>query len=205
MKREFLTDLGLEGEQVDAIMKEHGKSVNALKDEADKVDDLQKQVDDYKTQLDDRDKQLKDLEKSAKGNEDLQKEIKDLQKANDDTKKEYETKLAEQRKESKLELALKDAKAKNPRAVKALLDAEKVSLDGDNLIGLEDQLSALKESDAYLFGEDEPKGLKGREPHPSDPNKQQQGITKEQFNQMGYTDRVKLYSENPDLYKQLSE
>ena len=46
--------------------------------------------------------------------------------------------------------------------------------------------------------------LGGRDPHNSDPNGAPQKVTKDQFNQMGYTDREKLYSDNPELYNQLT-
>jgi len=52
-----------------------------------------------------------------------------------------------------IEKALAAAKAKNPKAVKALLDMEKVKLDGEQLLGLDDQLKAIQQSDPYLFGE----------------------------------------------------
>lgn len=168
-----------------------------------KFDEKNDEAKEYKRQLAERDEQLKDLGKKAKDHEELQQTIKDLQKENEDAKKDYEANLIKTRKEAKLELALKDAKAKNPKAVKALLDAEKISLDGDNLVGLEEQLKALQESDSYLFGDGEPAGLKGRKPNDNnEPPKT--GVTKEQFSQMNYKERVALYTENPDLYKQLS-
>ena len=52
-----------------------------------------------------------------------------------------------------IEKALATAKAKNAKAVKALLDMEKVKLDGEQLLGLDDQLKAIQQSDPYLFGE----------------------------------------------------
>jgi len=36
-----------------------------------------------------------------------------------------------------------------------LLDMEKVKLDGEQLLGLDDQLKALQQSDPYLFGDAE--------------------------------------------------
>jgi len=33
---------------------------------------------------------------------------------------------------------------------------EKVSLDGENLIGIEEQLKTLKEAEPYLFGDAKP-------------------------------------------------
>lgn len=50
-----------------------------------------------------------------------------------------------------LDKALATAKAKNPKAVKALLDVEKLKLDGDTIIGLKEQLDPITTSDAYLF------------------------------------------------------
>jgi chromosome segregation ATPase len=201
MKREFLTELGLETEQVNKIMAEHGRTVNSLKD---KADEAKEEAEEFKSQLSDRDKQLKDLSKKAEGNEDLQEQIKQLQADNKKVKVDYENRLAEKTFDFSLEKALSDAKAKNPRAVKALLDREAIKLDGDKLLGLEEQLKSLQESDGYLFGDNEPAGLKGRQPNPPAQNHSKE-LTKEQFNQMGYAERSKLYSENPEQYKQLSE
>ena len=66
---------------------------------------------------------------------------------------EWQAKLAQMQLDFAVDKALTAAKAKNAKAVKALLDMEKVKLDGDKLLGLDDQLKAIKESDAYLFGE----------------------------------------------------
>lgn len=199
MKRDFLTELGLETEQVDKIMAEHGKTINSYKTDA---EGKAKEVDDLSKQLKDRDKQLEELSKKASGNEDLQKQIADLQEANKQTAKDYQDKLNKQAFEFALERSLADAQAKNPKAVKALLNAEAIKLDGDKLLGLEEQLKALKESDSYLFAETTPT-LSGRKPHvPVTPGNK--GITKEQFGQMSYTERVNLYNENPDLYNQLN-
>lgn len=72
-------------------------------------------------------------------------------------------------------------------------------------------MSQVKEKYADLFEEPKPEGiekrdkLRGQDPHPSNPNKGTEGITKEQFNKMGYTERVKLHQEQPDLYNELSQ
>jgi myosin heavy subunit len=167
-----------------------------LNDKIDEIKELQ-------GQLSDRDKQLKDLSKKADGNEDLQAQIKQLQEDNKKVKDDYEQKLTEKTFDFSLEKALADAKAKNPKAVKALLNKETIKLDGDKLLGLEEQLKTLQESDGYLFGEEQPAGLKGRQAHPPG-QKPATGVTKEQFAQMGYSDRVQLFNDNPELYKQLN-
>lgn len=50
-----------------------------------------------------------------------------------------------------LDKALAAAKARNPKAVKALLELDKLKLDGDSIIGLKEQLEPLTTSDSYLF------------------------------------------------------
>lgn len=85
-------------------------------------------------------------------------------------KKEIETnskaEIAKVRLESKIDLAINNAKAKNVKSVKANLDLEKIKLDGDKLLGFDDQIEALKKSDAYLFEIDKKvdKGLEDDNP-----------------------------------------
>lgn len=55
------------------------------------------------------------------------------------------------KKDSKIEIALVNAGARNIKSVKANLNLENVKLDGENLLGLDEQLETLKKSDAYLF------------------------------------------------------
>ena len=202
MNREFLKGLELSDEHIESIMKEHGKSVNTLKEEKETAETKAKDVDELKKQIKERDTQLGDLSKKAKGNDELEKKIKDLQTSNETTQTEYQSKLDQQQFDFALEKAITGKKARNPKAVKALLNTESIKLDGDKLLGLDEQLKGLKESDSYLFGESDKLG--GRDPHNSDPNGSPQKVTKDQFNQMGYTDREKLYSDNPELYNQLT-
>src|SRR5690606_24948682 len=74
---------------------------------------------------------------------------------NKQIQQEYEQKMQKQAFDFALERALVSAKARNPKAVKALLDTEAIKLDGDKLLGLEEQLEKLKESDPYLFEEEQ--------------------------------------------------
>ncbi|MEC1428862.1 phage scaffolding protein [Bacillus sonorensis] len=114
-----------------------------------------------KRQLQERDEQLEDLRKRTKDNEELHSKIKELQDANEQAAADYEAKIQQQQKDFAIERALRDAKARNPKAVKALLDLESVKLDGDKLLGLDDQLKAIQESDKYLFGDENPYNLQG--------------------------------------------
>ncbi|WP_342512260.1 phage scaffolding protein [Sporosarcina sp. FSL K6-1522] len=146
MNREALKEMGLTDEQIDKVMASHGSVVNATKGE---LTAMTTERDDLKGQLTDRDTQLEELRKiDAEG---LQQKITELQSANETTKSEYEEKLHNQAFDFKLQEALTGAKVRNPKALKALLDVEKIKLDGETLLGLDDQLKTLKESDDYLF------------------------------------------------------
>lgn len=159
-----------------------------------------------KSQLDERDQQLSTLQKQAKGNEELQNAIEQLQEENKKVSEEYQQKLDKQAFDFAIESALRDAKAKNIKAVKANLNIDGLKLSDDKVIGLDEQLSALKESDSYLFEaeNDSSPGLAGRQPHVNPSSPMKGTITKDQFEKMGYSEREDLYRENPELYQQLT-
>lgn len=151
MKKDFLAQLGLNEEQAQAVLVQYGKDVTSIKASNEQ---LQTQVDELTTQVGDRDKQLKKLEKAAGDNAELQKEIADLREKNEKQANDWQTKISEQSKNFSISNALRDAGAKNVKAVTALLDMDKVSVDDNgNLIGLSDQVKALQETDAYLFAQ----------------------------------------------------
>lgn len=98
MDRDFLKELGLEKEAIDKIMKEHGKSVNDLKEQ---VNDLKENVNSLKNELevdkdiieqlynevDEKDESLKNLESITNEKNDLQMQ---LQMRDSNVKKEFE-------------------------------------------------------------------------------------------------------------------
>ncbi|MFW8619705.1 phage scaffolding protein [Enterococcus thailandicus] len=151
MKREQLKELGLTDEQIGSVMALHGTTVNELNSN---VATAEQQANQYKEQLDANQSELDALKKSAKGNEELTTQLSELQEKYNQAKSDSETKIAEIKKTSAVELALTQAGARNIKAAKALLDNEKLELSDEGIKGLEEQLTALKESDAYLFEQD---------------------------------------------------
>lgn len=99
-----------------------------------------------------------------------------------------------------VELALRDAKAKNAKAVLANIDMGKVSLDGENLLGFSEQVEGLKKTDAYLFEDkkhlqvDDGKGV--TTPPEKNP------WSKDTYN---LTEQAKIFKSNPELAKKLAE
>lgn len=103
------------------------------------------------TQITDRDKQIEELKKvDAAG---LQAKITELQTANTQAKTEYDANLKKLALNGKIETALMGAKARDVKAARALLDESKISIDGDNVLGLDDQLKRLQKEKGWLFGE----------------------------------------------------
>lgn len=74
-----------------------------------------------------------------------------LKKAATDWETKYNEGIAAAKLDNALTLALVEAKVKNPKLARAGLDMSVIKLDGDNIIGLSEQLDKLKETDGYLF------------------------------------------------------
>ena len=104
-------------------------------------------------QLADRDKQLEELKKADP--EKLQAEITRLQGENTATKEKLEADLKAVKLNFALESKLAKEGAVNTKAVRALLDSSKISLDGENLIGVDEQLKTLKETERWAFSTSE--------------------------------------------------
>lgn len=153
MKTSFLKGLGLEKEVIDEIMAENGRDVEAEKT---KAKDLQTQLDTANNTIKERDKQLETLKNSPDNPEELKKQIQLLQDDNKAAKEAHEKEMKDLKVANALEKALTEAKAKNSKAVQALLElGDDVELNEDGTIkGLDEKIKALKKSDAYMFNDD---------------------------------------------------
>lgn len=143
---------------------------------------------------------IETLKKSSKGNEELHGKITN-----------YEAEVANLQKELK--------EAKTNAAVKvALLEAKALDIDymtfklrekgeleldeNDKIKGWDDKIAGLKTQFPNQF---ESSSKKIIEEHKLPEGEAGSGVTKEQFSKMGYQDRVKLYKENPEAYKELTK
>ncbi|XRJ96330.1 phage scaffolding protein [Latilactobacillus sakei] len=153
MKREDLKELKLSDEQIEGVMGLHGQTVNDLNNQ---IQTLTTEKDSLTDQVTQSTQQLEGLKDSNKDNEVLQSQIVQLQADNEQLKSDSEVKLAEAQKGFALENALRDAGARDVKAVKPFLDETAIKLDGDKLLGLDDQLKAVKENKDFLFQSQEP-------------------------------------------------
>ena len=101
--------------------------------------------------LKDRDTQLADLSKNNKDNEALLNQIKDLQALNKQTTADYENKINQIQFDYALDGALTNAKSKNNKALKALLDMNSIKYQEGKFEGLQEQIEALQKDASYLF------------------------------------------------------
>lgn len=149
MTKKELIELGLSEEDAKKVEE---ASLNELKsfipkNRFDEVNASKKQLE---TDIAERDKQLEALKKA--GNvDDLKQQIENLQLENTANKEKYESEMSQIKLDNAIENSLITSKARNTKAVKALLNLDNIKLDGDNIIGLEDQLKQLREDENSKF------------------------------------------------------
>lgn len=157
--RDDLREIGIDEESLEKVMTLHGQEVQGLNDKVSqkesKLNELQSTVDSYKEDNKQKDNELKDLQEKAKNGDDLQQTISDLRQANEDREKERQKEIKELKFNHNLENKLRDVGARNVKAVRALLDSENLKFNDEEneVIGLQDQLEKLRESDSYLFAD----------------------------------------------------
>lgn len=153
-------------------------------------------------QLDEANALIAELKKSTKGQEGLQQKIAD-----------YEGQVAQL--QAELEQTKLDAAIKVELLASKALDVDyltfKLKGKGDELAldeqgkikGWEDKLAALKTQFPTQFEADGKKNIIENK-LPNEPG-DHDGISKEAFAKMGYQERLKVYQDNPDAYKQLTQ
>lgn len=151
MKTDFLKGLGLEQDVIDKIMAENGKDIAAEKAKTTKVEG---ERDNYKSQLETATESLekfKDVDPTA-----MQGEIDKLNQQLKDKDAEYAAKEADRIFSDTIKEAIKTAGGRNEKAVMAMLDMNALKESKNQSEDIKKALETVKESDAYLFGSDEP-------------------------------------------------
>lgn len=153
MKRDFLKSLGIEDKEIiDKILDENstdiGKAKGELETYKNKVTDLEKELETAKNEN-------ATLQNKANTVDGLNEKISQLETDKTNLTNELNTKLSEINKTHAIESGVRDAKARNIKAVIAQLDMSKITFENGELAGLTEQLDALKggEDTSFLFGE----------------------------------------------------
>lgn len=198
MIKELLKKLGYTDEDVTKI--EQGLSDEKIF--LTKEENIEERYSKLKAQKEELEGQVKTLTET---NTNIQTEY-DNYKKGSITQEEYEVKVKEIQEEadskvkqnnfdSKLAVKLmsKEINAKDVVDIKANLDISKISLDGENFIGLDEQIKTLKEKKDYLFNKEETiitgSGESGRQKADGDSI---------DFSKMSYDEIAKYLEQNPD-------
>jgi len=102
------------------------------------------------------------------------------------------------KKEYALELALKEEKPRNTKALKALLDFDLITYEDGVLNGFSEQIEKIKKENAFLFEESTIKPQFSRSVSGADTE-----LTKEDFKKLSYMEKLKLKKEAPKIYNEL--
>lgn len=208
MNRDFLkqvfsklenVDEAVMKEIMDAIMDENGKGINESKS---KIDDLTNQLGLATKEKDEANKLIDELKKSNQGNEELQGKISTYEQE----KLELKAEIEQLKLDKAIERELLSAKAKGDDLdylmFKIKQNNEKLSLtENGELKGFD--VEEIKTAYPSNFEVETKKVVDVNNLPKIDSN--DNTITKEQFEKMGYKERTKLFNENPDVYNELKQ
>ena len=201
MKRKFLEDMGLSKEQVDAILDENSQDIGKAKADLDsaqtELQNAKTEIEGLTAQIAERDNQLSELKGSAGDIDALKQQISDLQTANKTKEDEHKAEINQLKINSAVDAALVNAKAKNVKAVKALLNLDGAELAEDGTVkGLEEQILNLSKADDSKFLFDSAKlTVKGAVIGNGSDTDDIDGVD---TSKMSYSQMVAYLKENPD-------
>lgn len=195
MKKEDFVKLGLNEE---TAKKCETASLEELKGFIPKArfDEVNNEKKKLEQDVKDRDSQLESLKNSTGDVEAMKKQIETLQSENTAKDEAHAAEIKQLKVDNAIESALVTAKAKNNKAVRALLkDIDKAELLEDGTIkGLAEQIKELQKSDSYLFDTESKKTqVKGATPGESKDFDGQVDTSK-----MTYSELAAYMAENPD-------
>lgn len=171
MKKEEFEALGVDAETAERCAEASKKELEGYVPKG-KLEIAEQAKETLELQVKENTKQLNLLKKSAGDAEKLNQTIADLQASNKQAKADYEAKVKELQIGYAVDSALDSAKAKNKKAVKALLDMDAIEVGADGKVkGLDAQLKKLTEAEdtAFLFDTDKtPKPEDGKPKVPTD-------------------------------------
>jgi hypothetical protein len=116
-----------------------------------KFEEAKQEAKTYKGQVEDRDKQLKKLKEDYPDVAGLNEKIEKLELENKNQKEGHEKQLNEIAFKNALEKGLGAFNVKDKDLILAKLNLENLKVDGENIIGLKEQIEPLQKSHEYLF------------------------------------------------------
>lgn len=200
--QEILKSQGLSDEQIEKVTGEMKQNKIFLADEENLGIRYKKLKDDHDAltkQHGEATTLIEELKKGNKGNEQLQSKI----TAYETQVAGLQSELEKTKVESAIKVALLSAKALDVDYLTfKLKEKGEMKLDDQgNIKGIDDMIAGLKTQFPTQF---ETASQKKIEEHKLPNGDDTKKISQEDFNKMGYQDRLKVYNENPELYNELS-
>ena len=150
MTKKDFTDLGISEELATKAAEASKKELEGYVQKS-KYDLVVTEKETLEIQIKEHGKQLDELRKAAKGSEELEKKVKELQDNAAASKAKYEKQINDIQLNHAIDTALKEAKAKNAKAVRSLLDMNDIVLDDGKVKGLDKQIKKLQEAEDSKF------------------------------------------------------
>ena len=202
---EVLKKCGVEEDKANEIVKAMGEA-KIYTTNLENVDVRYNKLQEQKKQLEEASKayqkQLEELTKNNADVEALNKLVEQLQLSNKELEENHSKEMHNLQFNFALEGALTNAKSKNNKALKALLDMDNIKYQEGKLEGLQEQIEALQKDASYLFDlETTPQNTGGLGSFGRSGGKV--GITKEEFSKMSYSERMNLYQSDKATYDAL--
>lgn len=200
MKTEMLKELGLTDEQISAVMSENGKDLEKVKT---KLTAAETARDEYKEQLEAANTTIqsyKDMDIEG-----IKQSASEWEKKYNDDLKAMQDKLENQAYDFALKEYVSGYQFTSDlvkEAVIAQLKAQGFKLNDGKFLGADDFMKQLKEANPSAFADADIKQPKITLPGTNTPPI---GVTKEDFKKMTYAERMKIFTENRELYNELSK
>ena len=152
--KDLLVKQGLNEEQVTNILNAMSEAkiyTTSLENADVRYNKLQEQKKQLEEASKGYEKQLKDLSKNNADVEALNKMVEQLQLSNKELEANHKLEMEKLQFDFALDKGLTDAKCKNNKALKALLDMNSIKYQEGKLTGLQEQIEALQKDASYLF------------------------------------------------------
>ena len=165
MKRDFLKNLGIEDKEIiDKILDENSADIGRAKGE---LETYKSQVTTLEAEIKSKNTEIEALNKTKGDVEELNNKITQLESEKNELTNKLGTETTALKRTHAIENGVRDAKAKNIKAVMALLDLDKITYEDGEVKGLKEQLDGLQEDEnsSFLFGETEVKPPAGTKPN----------------------------------------
>lgn len=191
--KELLKNAGIENvddleSKIAKELPKYFKPASVFNEVNEKLKNANAEIETLKTTQSNIQTEYENYKKGSITQEDYDAKVKEIQEEADNKVKQnnFDSKLA-------VKLMSKEINAKDVVDIKANLDMSKISLDGENFIGLDEQINSLKERKDYLFNKEETVitgvGESGRQKADGDSI---------DFSKMSYEELSEYLEKNPD-------